>query len=155
MSANYYKKNKRKILKALAKKRSQHPEHYRRMERRWREKNRNYWLWYAARTRAKIKGIPFTLKRGDVNIPKFCPVLRVPLISKSNGKHFRNANSPTLDRINPKLGYTKRNVAVICWRANRIKQDETDYKVFLKLANYIRKNINKGRWHRSCKRRRK
>ena len=34
-----------------------------------------------------------------------------------------HANSPTMDRINPKRGYVKGNVMVISYKANSMKQD--------------------------------
>ena len=34
-------------------------------------------------------------------------------------------DSPSLDRINPKRGYVEGNVALICFRCNKIKSDAT------------------------------
>ena len=36
-----------------------------------------------------------------------------------------NESSPSIDRVNPAKGYVKGNVAILCWRCNRIKQDAT------------------------------
>ena len=49
-------------------------------------------------------------------------------------------NSPTLDRIVPELGYVPGNVAVISWKANRLKGNNTDPELFEKVAKYIRKH---------------
>jgi hypothetical protein len=37
----------------------------------------------------------------------------------------RKENSPSFDRVDPKLGYIKGNVQIISARANRIKNDGT------------------------------
>lgn len=72
-----------------------------------------------------------------------CPILDVDLTwCKKSGKPTNN--SPSLDRLNPKLGYIKGNVAWVSYRANRIKQDanlvelkklinwmENQWKIFL------------------------
>ena len=79
-------------------------------------------LWYSARTRAKKLGMPCTLKMDEIKVPEFCPLLGIAL-SQGDGK--MHANSPTLDRINPKLGYVPGNVWVISQRANLIKNDAT------------------------------
>lgn len=36
-----------------------------------------------------------------------------------------NANSPSIDRFAPALGYIASNVALICWRCNNLKRDAT------------------------------
>jgi hypothetical protein len=78
----------------------------------------------AAAHRAKTKGLEFSLELQDIVIPELCPVLGLPLF-RGNGSGGMCQNSPTLDRINPALGYVKSNVEVVSWRANRIKSDAT------------------------------
>jgi hypothetical protein len=73
----------------------------------------------AARSRAKEKGIPFSLTAADISVPSHCPVLFIPL-----GTGERD-NAPSLDRIVPAKGYVPENVIVISQRANRIKNDAT------------------------------
>jgi len=53
-----------------------------------------------------------------------CPVLSLPL-SWCAGSKIRAEDSPSLDKIDPALGYVKGNVAWVSWRANRIKNDGT------------------------------
>jgi len=36
-----------------------------------------------------------------------------------------NDSSPSMDRVNSNKGYTKDNVAILCWRCNKHKQDST------------------------------
>lgn len=75
-----------------------------------------------ARHRAKRDGIPCLLTRGDVTIPKTCPILGIKL--KVGNRKDHDA-SPTIDKIIPSKGYIKGNVVVISHRANRIKSDAT------------------------------
>lgn len=77
-----------------------------------------------ARSRAKKRGIPFSLKPDDISLPETCPVLHVPL-----GTGERD-NAPSLDRIKPAAGYVPGNVIVISQRANRIKNDATPTELY-------------------------
>ena len=81
-----------------------------------------YYLWHNARARARKKGLPFDIAMQDVIVPDVCPVLGMPLRVSPQGFGGRDG-SPTLDRLNPSLGYVKGNIAVISYRANRIKND--------------------------------
>lgn len=86
-----------------------------------------YRLWTVARPRHYAYGtkhtfIPFSEL---VPAPTHCPVLGVKLDYSEKIVNGRSEFSPSLDRIDPMKGYTKDNVAVISWRANRIKNDGT------------------------------
>lgn len=72
-----------------------------------------------ARKRAKAAKLPFRLAREDITVPDVCPALGIPI---ELGKGRTN-NSPSLDRLNPPLGYVPGNVRVISDRANRLKSD--------------------------------
>ena len=74
----------------------------------------------AAKQRARRKDLPFNLELEDIVVPTHCPVLGMEL--KSGTRQDRDA-SPSLDRIDPALGYVKGNVHVISLKANRIKND--------------------------------
>jgi hypothetical protein len=80
-------------------------------------------MWTAARKRASDQGVPFAITHEDISIPEACPVLGIPL-SVNEGGTFHDA-SPSLDKIIPALGYVPGNIAVISWRANRLKGDGT------------------------------
>jgi 5-methylcytosine-specific restriction endonuclease McrA len=56
-------------------------------------------------------------------------------ISFKPDKKF-NESSPSIDRVNPLNGYTKTNVAILCWRCNRIKQDATPQELRM-IANFM------------------
>lgn len=75
-----------------------------------------------ARQRARAANAPCTISHEDVIIPDVCPVLGMPL-SRGDGK--ATAQSPTLDRIIPSLGYVPGNVEVISMQANCMKRDAT------------------------------
>lgn len=75
---------------------------------------------YSATSRAKRLGLPFDITIEDILIPDVCPYLGIEMI-KGVGKLSRT--SPTLDRINPELGYVKGNIQVISYKANAMKQD--------------------------------
>jgi hypothetical protein len=106
------------------------------MHKRWYRKNRqkaalygNVWyhknkrsilpqlLFYRARNRARLAGLPFRISRKDIIIPEICPALGVRLEMNSITP---GPNSPSLDRIVPRLGYVPGNVQVISLKANLI-----------------------------------
>lgn len=76
----------------------------------------------SAKSRARKLNVPFSLELSDIVIPERCPLLDVPIV---RGKGKLHAQSPSLDRIDPRLGYVPGNVWVVSYRANAIKQDAT------------------------------
>ena len=66
-----------------------------------------------------------------------CPILGTDFKSGLSNKY----QLPTLDKIYPKKGYVKGNVAVISFRANQMKSDITDFNIFKKLYEYYKKYI--------------
>lgn len=89
-----------------------------------------------ARKRAKKYGWDFDLDESDIRIPEYCPILGLKL-EVSTGKQGGAHNSPSLDRIDPRRGYTKDNVMVISWRANSLKNDAT-FEEIKALYNFYR-----------------
>ena len=79
----------------------------------------------AARRRAAVLGLPFSITKDDIHIPTHCPALKFKLSWKGNRE-----TSPSLDRIIPGLGYVKGNIAVISTRANRIKYNATTAELY-------------------------
>lgn len=94
-----------------------------------------------AKNRALRDGADFSLKRDDIQIPEFCPILGIRLewADKQGGQ----PNSPSLDKIIPALGYVPGNVQVISMRANRIKYDAT-LEDLEKIVAYIKSAANLG-----------
>jgi len=92
------------------------------------------YLFKKAKERAKRKGLDFNITIDDIIVPEFCPILDIPLVMNNLAASH---NSPTLDRINNKLGYVKGNVTVISFRANNLKSDATldELKQFARWIN--------------------
>ncbi len=78
----------------------------------------------AAKARAAKKGIEFSITVADITVPEVCPYLGLELVSHA-GTGQGQADSPSLDRINPERGYVPGNVEVISLRANTLKGDAT------------------------------
>jgi hypothetical protein len=94
-------------------------------------------MWEGAKKRAKRKGEVFALSLDDIpQIPETCPVLGIRLCA--NEKSGPIDSSPSLDRLNPALGYIPGNVRVISNRANRLRSDATASELAL-LAEDSRK----------------
>jgi hypothetical protein len=91
-----------------------------------------YCMFYDARKRAQSSNLPFEITPLDIVIPIKCPILDVEL-SLTGPRDSR----PSLDRIIPSLGYVSGNVAVISFRANRLKSDASLVEIEA-VANYIR-----------------
>lgn len=100
----------------------------RRVKRNRQAKSKESWMVSAAKHRALKKGLEFTLEEKDVVIPEVCPVLGIAL-DRTNRKTA--GNSPSLDRKDATKGYTKENVRVISWRANKIKADASPEEILL------------------------
>ena len=75
-----------------------------------------------AKGRAKRRGLEFDLLPSDISVPETCPVLGISLAVNDRKC---GPNSPSLDRIDPLLGYVRGNVAVISHKANTIKSNAT------------------------------
>jgi hypothetical protein len=90
----------------------------------WQRDNPEKQLLIQIRHRAKRNKIPFSLTIEDIVIPTYCPLLGIEL-QRGVGTGGHCDSSPSLDRIDPKLGYERGNVWVISNRANRIKNDAT------------------------------
>lgn len=80
-------------------------------------------LLWRSRTRAKTKNVPHSITIKDIKISPVCPVLKIRIRKGFSGGV--TSNSPSLDRIVPKLGYVPGNVAVISQRANTLKNNLT------------------------------
>jgi len=113
-----YEKNKEGYKERARKRKEDNPEY----QKEYHENNKERYLWLSSRRRANKRGLEFNIDLEDIRIPDVCPVLKIPLfISKDRA----NDNSPSLDRFDNTKGYTKENIRVISWRANRLKGDGT------------------------------
>jgi hypothetical protein len=72
------------------------------------------------------RGIYFDLTTQDldyIGFPLTCPILNVPL-KWHRGK--AEDDSISFDRIDSSLGYTRDNIQIISWKANRAKNNLTE-----------------------------
>lgn len=90
-------------------------------QRRRRRDHPDVALFERARHRAQMRGVPFFITRSNVVVPTICPALGIPLMRAEK----RAATSPSLDRIQPHLGYVPGNVRVLSDRANRLKGNQS------------------------------
>jgi len=108
----------------------------------WQKQKRDKRPWWRlnilAKGRAKKKNLVYNINEEDIKSiwPKDnkCPILGTEFKSGLKNKYVL----PTLDKINPKKGYVKGNIAVISFRANQIKSDIEDFKVFKKLYDFYK-----------------
>ena len=121
-SSAWYYANKERITVQYRKYRAANIDKIREQQRRRNVADPRLRLFHGAKNRAKRSGLPFNLTIDDIAIPKRCPALLIPL-APGNGK--LHANSPTLDRIQPDLGYVRGNVVVISHKANVMKNYAT------------------------------
>lgn len=127
-SIEYYNKNKERLAEYRK-------EYYENNKHKLNKISKEMMLLKNARVRAKQKQIPFDIILEDIIIPEYCPVFPTIKLDKENTE--TQDNSPSLDRIIPKLGYVKGNICVISHRANSVKSygtaEEHD-----QVAEYIR-----------------
>lgn len=90
-------------------------------EKNHNELNRENYIFKSTKHRAKKRNITFNIDVTDIIIPIYCPLLGIKL-KKTLG---RDNTTPSIDRINPELGYIKGNIWIISWKANRIKSNLT------------------------------
>lgn len=79
-----------------------------------------YKLWSSAKYRAARNGLVFSISPLDIIIPEKCPLLDIPI---HQNKRKLGDSSPTLDRIRGDIGYTKDNIWVVSYKANRSKNN--------------------------------
>jgi hypothetical protein len=95
----------------------------------------------ASRQRSKKKSRENNLTIQDIRdvFPEdgLCPIFGIKLVFGDAG--FRE-NSPSIDRLDSKKGYTKDNIQIISWKANRIKKDASIEELELILA-YMKQGI--------------
>jgi len=120
-SSEYYYKNKEKIALKNKEYREKNKVERTKKAENYRKNNPELTMYTMIKSRAKLTNIPFNIEVKDIVIPKYCPYLGMKL---SQNKQ-QEANSPSLDRIIPELGYVKNNVQVISSLANRMKNNAT------------------------------
>ena len=110
-------------------------------KQKWKDKDPK-WAWVVsavggAKTRSKRKDLPFALTNDYIYklTNSHCPVLGTEFIFAGN--KCISDQSPSIDRIDPKLGYVEGNVAVISMKANMIKSNAT-WEEIQKVATWLK-----------------
>ncbi len=78
--------------------------------------------------------VNYLIKRLTENPNCQCCGKKLDLNYKDDKKF--NENSPSMDRVDSREGYTRKNTAILCWRCNKIKQDATSFEL-RKIANFM------------------
>jgi DNA-binding TFAR19-related protein (PDSD5 family) len=113
--------------------RAKHPELKRKQSQQWYKKNQGYisqrkfrdpktYMLRSIKQSAARRNLDFNLTTEDIEIPELCPVLKIPLYF-TVGK--RTDNTPSVDRVDSSQGYTRKNIKIISWKANRLKSNAT------------------------------
>ena len=106
--------------KDMRKYRSKNPNYFNEL----RNKNKSKWksneLLQSARRRAMSKSLDFDLDKEwvEMNMSRKCALSNIPF---SSFKGEATIYSPSIDRINPNLGYTKSNCRMVLWGLNAFK----------------------------------
>lgn len=121
-SNTWYARNRDRVLREA--------KNRRRSSALWLDQKANpQWrrLYSAAKTRAKDKGLPFSLT------PEWVQLRLGRGVCEFTGIEFRTAidgkpapYSASIDRIDPKQGYTPENSRMVLWAFNRMKGDMSD-----------------------------
>jgi hypothetical protein len=132
----YYLKNKEAICERTAEhKRNKYkanPEKDLAKQKLWKIANQEKYLVQNARARAKKYGVVFDISADDIHIPEVCPYLGIKL------EPFSEWASPSLDKINPALGYVKGNIQVISNLANTMKSSANVEQLVLFAENVLK-----------------
>jgi len=85
-----------------------------------------------AKSRAKKKRIKFNLDVNEIEDKLnfgLCEKTGIPFDFSANGKKgTRSIYTPTIDRINPSMGYTSANTQVVIMAYNGLKSTGTDFQ---------------------------
>lgn len=95
-------------------------EHAAKVHRERKTKNPELYLWKYAKARSTWDEMEFDLELSDIVIPELCPYFKEPL------RMYDREWAASLDRIDSSRGYTKDNVRVISYKANRMKNNATE-----------------------------
>jgi hypothetical protein len=133
----YYSKNKDSIKVKHLEWREKNKESIKLKKIEKRKEDPRKIMLYSAKHRAQQRGLPFNIELDDIVIPEYCPVLHMKLELYNE---TQSRSSPSLDRINSKLGYTKDNIQVISWLANTMKTNASAKELLL-FAEWVLNNF--------------
>jgi hypothetical protein len=102
----------------------------------WEINNKHSRTLIGAKSRAKKKGLEFSLTKEDVEWVEICPVFGVKL--EYGVGVGPKPLSPSLDRIDSSKGYVKGNVQILSNKANVMKHNATPEEL-IQFAEWILK----------------
>lgn len=139
---NYYQKNRQRLIDASALYQKVNRDRVNEKNRKWvldnpdkmqiinEKKQRKKrctpfekQLFHNAKNNAKKRGQEFNIILEDIVIPEYCPLLGIKLIKEEENYIFHHKALPSLDRVDSTKGYTKDNIWVISYLANKMKAD--------------------------------
>ena len=123
----YYCGNRLKSLETSRRYKTKNRDRVLKKQRQYKKDNYESIMLSTIKKRAKTLGIESNLDISDINIPDKCPLLGIPLVP--SGMKNNRDSSPSVDRKNPDKGYVKGNIAIISYRANRIKNNAKPYEL--------------------------
>lgn len=104
----YYSKNQEKRQQTTSK---------------WLQQRPEIRIYNSSRANARKTNREFTLTIEDIVIPEYCPILGVKLTNIL--QHGKQRYNPSIDRIDTSKGYTKDNIHIVSFLANKMKNDAT------------------------------
>jgi hypothetical protein len=122
-----------------------HDKMFKKWGSNWKDKTtRKSYIYQEMRAKFRAKkanamrvGIEFNVNFGDLEFPTHCPVLGIELDYFADR---RAENAVSFDRLDSSKGYVHGNVAIISWRANRIKNNGTAEE-HQKIADFMRSAV--------------
>jgi hypothetical protein len=144
----YARKNMKIIVAKNKEYRKKNKEKCNAYSKKWALKNiekvKARQLYNAAKTRAKNLGLKFDLTKEFIYkklIDGVCEYTGLRFVIKGNS-YKRLALSPSIDRKIPRLGYTQKNIAVVCWAMNGFKSSHTIEEIIPIAKAFILKTSN-------------
>ena len=133
----YRQDNKEKYIKYRQDNREKRVEYL----KKYRQDNKEKLIVRRAKTRANKNSVPFDIDEDYIKKiwPKhnICPIFKIKL--EQSNLHTGD-QSPSLDRIIPKLGYVKGNVQIMSNKANTIKNNAT-FEELIIIGKYYEKQL--------------
>lgn len=118
--------------------RAEHREHVNKQAVEYRVKKPKKALLVMAKSRARLRGLEFSITENDIELPVLCPVLGLPLKINAGVRARDRDSSYSLDRIDNSKGYVPGNVQVISQKANMMKGSASIDELLL-LAKWVQK----------------
>ena len=104
---------------ALQKKRQRSRDHYHENPdyyKYWGKNHIESRLCSVAKTRARKRGVEFSITKNDIILPTHCPILGIKLEYNVGTGSGGKDNSYSLDRIDPAKGYTGHEERTEAWQ---------------------------------------